>query len=147
MLAAEDGAPLKKPAAVIATTVICGILSFLTFVLPIGAEDPTGMASLIPKIMFTVAFIAAISGTVGGRRVIIAVMLLLQVSSVFGFLAAIRQFSNNAGGALATAVLAALPVAWFYWYVFGAPSRAYFLALREKNLRVAANNSLQARRP
>lgn len=147
MLEPEEAAPLKKPAAVVGTTIIFGILSFLMFALPIGAEDATGMSSLVPKVMCTVAFIGALSGTVVGRRVVIAMMLLLLVSSFYGFLAAIRQFGASPGSALVTAAIAALPVAWFYWYVFGAPSRAYFQALRKENQRVAANNSLQGRRP
>ncbi|GAA5784742.1 hypothetical protein [Chitiniphilus shinanonensis] len=117
---------INKPPVVIVTTVVLGVLSFLSYLLGGYPLDLTGMLSLVQKVIFTLGFIGALSGTIVGRRIVIAVLAFLLLGSCAGFLAAFGMFVQAPGTALFVFVLSVLPVVWFYRYTFGLASKRYF---------------------
>lgn len=85
---------------------------------------------MLRAVVINVAFVAAISGTRLGRKVVIAFLALLAAIACFGIYMGVQIFPKSLWQALVTWLLSAAWIAWFCAYTFGKPARAYFASLR-----------------
>jgi len=122
----------RKPRVVQVTTWLLGLLALSSWVAcrNLSEQAPVlAIAEVMRAIVTNVAFVAAISGTRFGRKVVISFLALLASIACFGIYVGVQIFPKSPWQALVIWLLGAALIAWFYVYTFGKSARGYFASL------------------
>ena len=128
--------PLRRPLVVTTTIVLLGLVSFLSAIsFGQSTDGPAqSVAWLLRTVATTAAFIAALSGSKLGRRLVIAWFAIFCAGAAFGIPVAIQSLAANPFPSIAALILIAAFYFWAYSYSLGSASRSYYAALWNSKL-------------